>query len=84
MQFGSRTLKQRTRLKYEVKVKTVAAKQGRKMVTGYAYLLQNLWWELDHHRVIETKCAEDAMVLKNYIEKDRVCDFLVGLNAEFD
>ncbi|RVW91351.1 hypothetical protein CK203_035401 [Vitis vinifera] len=30
------------------------------------------------------QCPEDATILKNYIEKDRVYDFLVGLNDEFD
>ncbi|KAL6327498.1 hypothetical protein AAG906_021573 [Vitis piasezkii] len=39
---------------------------------------------VDHYRCFETKCLEDAAILKNYIENDRVYDFLVGLNAEFD
>ena len=69
---------------YEIKVKTSAMKQGNKIVTEYANLLQNLWQELDHYRCIETKCAEDAAILKSFIEKDRVYDFLTGLNAEFD
>lgn len=34
--------------------------------------------------MIKTKCPEDAAVLKNFIEQDRVYDFLVGLNSEFD
>ncbi|RVW50729.1 hypothetical protein CK203_073310 [Vitis vinifera] len=40
--------------------------------------------ELNHYCYIETKCPEDAAILKNCIEKDRVYDFLVGLNAKFD
>ncbi|RVX06582.1 Retrovirus-related Pol polyprotein from transposon TNT 1-94 [Vitis vinifera] len=40
--------------------------------------------ELDHYRVIKTKCPEDAAILKDFIEQDRVYDFLVGLNPEFD
>ncbi|KAL6315434.1 hypothetical protein AAG906_000549 [Vitis piasezkii] len=55
---------------YEVKVKTVAAKQGDKTVTEYANQLKSLWQELDHYR--------------DFIEQDRVYDFLVGLNPEFD
>ena len=47
-------------------------------------MLQNLWHELGHYRVIQKKCLEDVAILKNFIEKDRVYDFLVGLNAEFD
>ncbi|XP_059444961.1 uncharacterized protein LOC132176698 isoform X2 [Corylus avellana] len=69
---------------YEVKVKTIAAKQGSKSVTEYANQLKSLWQELDHYRVIKTKCPEDAAVLKDFIEQDRVYDFLVGLNPEFD
>lgn len=30
------------------------------------------------------KCPKDAAILKNFIEKDRVYDFLARLNAEFD
>ncbi|BAT89059.1 hypothetical protein VIGAN_05274000 [Vigna angularis var. angularis] len=40
--------------------------------------------ELDHYRVIKAKCTEDSALLKEYIEQDRVYDFLVGLNPEFD
>ncbi|RVW76008.1 Retrovirus-related Pol polyprotein from transposon RE1 [Vitis vinifera] len=69
---------------YEVKVKTVATKQGDKTVTEYANQLKSLWQELDHYRVIKTKCPEDAAILKDFIEQDRVYDFLVGLNPEFD
>ena len=50
----------------------------------YANLLKNLWQELDHYRVFEMKCSEDTAILKNFIEKDQVYDFLVGLNPEFD
>ncbi|XP_020212421.1 uncharacterized protein LOC109796961 [Cajanus cajan] len=69
---------------YEVKVKTLAAKQGNKTVTEYANQLKSLWMELDHYRVIKAKCTEDSALLKDYIEQDRVYDFLVGLNPEFD
>lgn len=69
---------------YEVKVKTIAAKQGSKSVTEYANQLKSLWQELDHYRVIQTKCPDDAAILKEFIEQDRVYDFLVGLNPEFD
>lgn len=30
------------------------------------------------------KCSEDLAILKQFIEKNRVYDFLEGLNAEFD
>lgn len=69
---------------YDVKVKTVATKQGNKSVTEYANQLKSLWMELDHYRVIKAKCSEDSTILKEYIEQDRVYDFLVGLNPEYD
>ncbi|XP_022768068.1 UDP-sugar pyrophosphorylase-like isoform X4 [Durio zibethinus] len=69
---------------YEVKIKTAALKQGNKSVTEYAILLKNLWQEMDHYQCIEMKCSEDATTLKKFIEKDRVYDFLAGLNVEFD
>ncbi|RVW21854.1 hypothetical protein CK203_109658 [Vitis vinifera] len=65
-----------------IKVKTEAAKQGNKTVTEYANMLKNLWQKLDHNRCIETKCPKDVAILKNYIENDRVYDFLVGLNKK--
>ncbi|KAJ1401796.1 Retrotransposon gag domain [Sesbania bispinosa] len=69
---------------YEVKVKTMGAKQGNKSITEYANQLKSLWMELDHYRVIKTRCSEDSAILKEYIEQDRVYDFLVGLNPEYD
>ena len=65
-------------------MKTVAAKQRDKTVIEYANQLKSLWQELDHYRVIKTKSPEDAAILKDFIEQDRVYDFLVGLNLEFD
>jgi len=50
----------------------------------YANSLQNLWQELNHYRVFEMKCANDAVTLKTFIEKDQVYDFLAGLHFEFD
>ena len=57
---------------YKIKVKTGTTKQENKIVTEYANMLKNLWQEFDHYRCSKTKCLEDATILKNYIEKDRV------------
>ena len=46
--------------------------------------MKSLWQELDHYRAIKTKCFDDAAVIKELIEQDRVYDFLAGLNPEFD
>ena len=61
-------------------MKTIAAKRGSKTVTEYVNQLNALWQELDHYRVIKTKCLEDVVVLKDFIKQDRVYDFLAGLN----
>lgn len=54
---------------YNVKVKTIVAKQGSKTIIEYANQLKSLWQELDHYRVIKTRCPEDAAVLKDFIEQ---------------
>ena len=69
---------------YEIKVKISATKQRSRTVTEYANSLKNLWQELDHYWVFEMKCSEDTVILKNFIEKDQVYDFLAGLNPKFD
>ncbi|RDX79382.1 hypothetical protein CR513_40209, partial [Mucuna pruriens] len=58
--------------------------KGNKSVTEYANQLKSLWMELDHYRIIKTKCAKDAAIVKELIEQDKVYDFPVGLNPEFD
>jgi len=62
----------------------VAAKKGSKSVTKYANQLKCLWIELDHYGVIKATCSEDSTILKEYIEQDRVYEFLVGLNLEYE
>ena len=34
--------------------------------------------------MIKTKCPEDVVVLKDFNEQDKIYNFLVGLNTEFD
>ncbi|XP_048227600.1 uncharacterized protein LOC125369430 [Ricinus communis] len=69
---------------YEIKTKISAIKQGNLSVSQYANLLQNLWQEMDQYWCVQMLCSEDAATLKCFIEKDRVYDFLAGLNVEFD
>ncbi|RDY10159.1 hypothetical protein CR513_05362, partial [Mucuna pruriens] len=56
---------------YEVKVKTVAT-QGNKTIIEYTIPMNG------------TRPLEDATILKEFIEQEKVYDFLVGLNFEFD
>jgi len=30
------------------------------------------------------QCSDDAVILKNYVERERIFEFLAGLNIEFD
>lgn len=45
---------------------------------------KNLWQEMDHYICIVIECNSVTAALKKFIEKNRVFDFLAGLNAEFD
>jgi len=69
---------------YEIKTKISSTKQGSRSITQYSNLLQSLWQEMDHYQCIQMKCSEDAALLKRFVEKDRIYDFLAGLNVEFD
>lgn len=69
---------------YDIKTKTTGAKQGTKTVTEYANFLQNQWQELDYYRALDLNCSKCAVFIKKFIERDRVYDFLAGLNSEFD
>jgi len=69
---------------YEIKTKLSAAKHGARPVTEYSNFLQGLWQEMDHYQCIQMSCKDDAVILKRFIEKERIYDFLAGLNAEFD
>ncbi|XP_073148285.1 uncharacterized protein [Henckelia pumila] len=69
---------------YEIKTKISSTKQGSWSITEYSNLLQSLWQEMDHYQCIQMKCSDDAALLKRLVEKDRIYDFLAGLNIEFD
>ncbi|XP_059661691.1 uncharacterized protein LOC132307839 [Cornus florida] len=69
---------------YEIKTKISATKQGNRSVTEYSNLLKGLWQEMDHYHCIQMKCSEDAAIIKRFVEKDIIYDFLAGLNIEFD
>ncbi|KAK4437689.1 hypothetical protein Salat_0102900 [Sesamum alatum] len=71
-------------LMYEIKTKISSTKQGTRSVTEYYNLMKSFWLELDHYQSIKMKCSDDAVMLKNFVEKDRIFEFIAGLNAEFD
>ena len=69
---------------YEIRLKAISAKQGNRSITEYVNELKGLWQELDHYRNITTMCPNDVATFKKLIEQDRVYDFLVGINNDFD
>ncbi|XP_056159465.1 uncharacterized protein LOC130135111 [Syzygium oleosum] len=69
---------------YELKTKASTTKQGNRSVTEYYNLMRGLWLEIDHNLNLEMRCAEDTNTLRNHIERDRIFEFLAGLNVNFD
>jgi len=54
------------------------------MVIEYYNTMKSFWLELDYYRDFKMQCSDDAVILKNYMERERIFEFLVGLNIEFD
>lgn len=59
-------------------------KQGDLSVTQYFNTLTTLWQELDMFNNHNWKCQEDAALYKSIVEKERIYDFVSGLNKDLD
>ena len=59
-------------------------KQGTSSVTDYYNNLRGLLAELDIYQILEMESAADTKRLRNLLEMERVFQFLLGLNSEFD
>ena len=59
-------------------------KQGNMMVIEYYNTMKSFLLELNYYRDFKMQCSDDAVILKNYMERERIFEFLVGLNIEFD
>ena len=53
-------------------------------VTDYYNKMNGFWLELDHYQDIKMVCSEDTIILTSMLERDRIVEFLVGLNPESD
>ncbi|KAL0406119.1 UNVERIFIED_CONTAM: hypothetical protein Slati_3925800 [Sesamum latifolium] len=71
-------------LMYEIKTKVSSSKQGTLSVTEYYNMMKSFWLELVHYQSIKMKCTDNVVMLKDFVEKDRIFEFIAGLNAEFD
>jgi len=69
---------------YEIKMKLSMTKQGNMMVIEYYNTMKSFWLELDYYQDFKMQCSDDAAILKNYVERERIFEFLAGLNIEFD
>ncbi|XP_028800597.1 uncharacterized protein LOC114755871 [Neltuma alba] len=69
---------------YDLKTRIWNIKQGTRTVTEYWLELIGLWQELDMITEEEWSSSTDAARHKNNVEKERVFQFLAGLNPEFD
>ena len=46
--------------------------------------MNEYWLELDHYQDIKVVCNEDVVILTSMFERDRIVEFLAGLNPEYD
>ena len=69
---------------YELRTKIHRVRQGNMSITEYSNYLKGLWQELDHYQCIPIKASEEVKAFKIFMEKQRVYDFLAGLNPEYD
>ena len=53
-------------------------------MTEYYNTLTELWQEIDLFHDMEWKCSDDGKKYEKMIEKERVFDFLHGLNSDLD
>lgn len=45
---------------------------------------RSLWLELGRYQTIEMEFAANSLKLKNFLESERMLEFLVSLNPELD
>ncbi|KAI5400316.1 hypothetical protein KIW84_065271 [Lathyrus oleraceus] len=69
---------------YDLKRKIFNTKQGNLSITEYFGVLNGFWIELDQYQNLKMECSKDTATLNTVVERDRIFDFLAGLNVEFD
>lgn len=47
-------------------------------------IMNGYWIKLDHYQDIEMLRGEDATIPNTMLERDRIAEFLAGLNPEYD
>ncbi|KAH7856919.1 hypothetical protein Vadar_006921 [Vaccinium darrowii] len=69
---------------YELRCKATHIKQGGRLVPVYFAELKAIWQELDKRCPISMACPVDIKACQDEIMKDRIYDFLAGLDDVFD
>lgn len=69
---------------FELRSKLMEMKQGSNSVTRYFSDIQDLWQELDLFLETSIICVECTAKVQANVEKERVFDFLAGLNSNLD
>jgi len=69
---------------FEIRAAIRITKQGSLSVTEYYNNLMELWQEMDLFYDPSWKCAEDSQKYSKMLEKERIFDFLQGLNPDLD
>ena len=69
---------------YQIKTKLSMTKQGNMMVIEYYNTMKRFQLELDYYQDFKIQCSDDVVILKKYVEIERIFEFLAGLNIEFD
>jgi len=62
-------------LKYDLKRWVHGLTQGNSLEATCFHKLRSLWQDLDHYQNLQTKCAADALKIKNMIEEERIYEF---------
>jgi len=69
---------------YELHCKATKTKQNGRLVNLYYAELNSVWQEIDKRRPIKMMCSADLRTRQEEIKKDRIYDFLAGLDEVFD
>ncbi|XP_028805360.1 uncharacterized protein LOC114760266 [Neltuma alba] len=69
---------------FEIKTKLWQTKQGTGTLNDYYLTMSALWQELDLQNDDTWKCSEDAALYKKKVDRERLFEFLAGINSELD
>ncbi|XP_019052646.1 PREDICTED: uncharacterized protein LOC109114430 [Nelumbo nucifera] len=69
---------------YKLRSDVKNLRQGEKSLATYFSTLKSLWQEIDLIEAVTWNTPNDAETYRKFVERNRVFDFLTGLNPEYD